>query len=326
LIDPWGETAKHGEPPAIDGQQTKARLPISDKGQIPSGESYGESSGRPVSAFARLSLATKLLLLVLIPLAVVLGVTVALLINALGRVESDTSNARLRDEVAVISQQFAKVERDLELRASSLARDPAILNAVKGDTAGIDSLLLSASIRASLNHLELVDTNGTTIGRAQPDGSLFPSTEVGELHTLGLNDEKTSRLLPAGEGWVLTVVQPVKIGGNVAGALSAGRLLDDRALSEINFNRPDLLLVFFDSQGRANAVAGGSAERELVQSVADNRRLWTRAGNGQTVVGTANVAGNSYRVAYAPLIAGGGPAGYLAWRYLLKQPQVCVTS
>lgn len=192
----------------------------------------------------------------------------ALVINALGRLESDTSIARLRDEVAVISQQFAKVEGDLELRASSLAHDPAILNAVKGDAAGIDSLLLSASIRASLNHLELVDTDGTTIGRAQPDGSLFPSTEVGELHTLGLAGEKTSRLLPAGEGWVLTVVQPVKIGGNVAGALSAGRLLDDRALSEINFNRPDLLLVFFDSQGRANAVAGGSAERQLVQSVA----------------------------------------------------------
>ena len=233
----------------------------------------------------------------------------ALVINALGRLESDTSIARLRDEVAVISQQFAKVEGDLELRASSLAHDPAILNAVKGDAAGIDSLLLSASIRASLNHLELVDTAGMTIGRAQPDGSLFPSTVVGELHTLGLTGEKTSRLLPAGKGWVLTVVQPVKIGGNVAGALSAGRLLDDRALSEINFNRPDLLLVFFDSQGRANAVAGGSAQRELVQSVADNRRLWTRAGNGQTVVGTANVAGNSYRVAYAPLIAGGGPAG-----------------
>lgn len=282
-------------------------------GQISTGESSGESSGgpsgRPVSAFARLSLATKLLLLVLIPLAVVLGVTVALVINALGRLESDTSIARLRDEVAVISQQFAKVEGDLELRASSLAHDPAIVNAVKGDAAGVDSLLLSASIRASLNHLELVDTEGMTIGRAQPDGSLFPSTVVGELHTLGLTDEKTSRLLPAGEGWVLTVVQPVKIGGNVAGALSAGRLLDDRALSEINFNRPDLLLVFFDSQGRANAVAGGSAQRELVQSVADNRHLWTRAGNGQTVVGTANVAGNSYRVAYAPLITGGGPAG-----------------
>ena len=158
----------------------------------------------------------------------------ALVINALGRLESDTSIARLRDEVAVISQQFAKVEGDLVLRASSLAQDPAILNAVMGDAAGIDSLLLSASIRASLNHLELVDTAGMTIGRAQPDGSLFPSTEVGELHTLGLAGEKTSRLLPAGEGWVLTVVQPVKIGGNVAGALSAGRLLDDRALSEIN--------------------------------------------------------------------------------------------
>ena len=199
---------------------------------MPSGESYSGSSGRPVSAFARLSLATKLLLLVLIPLAVVLGVTVALVINALGRLESDTSIARLRDEVAVISQQFAKVEEDMELRASSLAHDPAILNAVKGDAAGIDSLLLSASIRTSLNHLELVDTDGTTIGRAQPDGSLFPSAEVKELHTLGLAGEKTSRLLPAGEGWVLTVVQPVKIGGNVAGALSAGRLLDDRALSE----------------------------------------------------------------------------------------------
>ena len=85
------------------------------------------------------------------------------------------------------------------------------------------------------------------MGRAHPDGILLPSDEIGELHTLGLTDDKATRLLPNGEGWVLTVVQPVKIGGDVAGALSAGRLLDDWALSQINFNRPDLLLVFFDS-------------------------------------------------------------------------------
>ena len=277
--------------------------------QVPTFESTAESSWRPANAFTRLSLATKLLLLVLLPLAVVLGVTVALVINALGRLESDTSIARLRDEVAVISQQFAKAESDLVLRASSLAEDPNILDAMQRAGPDINNLLRSAVIRSNLDYLEVVDENGRAIGKVQPDRSLLSNGEVEELRSLGLSNEKATRLLPTGQGWLLTVVQPVKIDGNVAGALSAGRLLDGRALSELNFNRPDLLLVFFDSQGRANAVAGSSFRGELVQSVADNPRLWSRASRGQTVVGTASFGGKGYRVAYAPLIAGGGPAG-----------------
>ena len=185
--------------------------------------SRAETSGSSPGAFTRLSLATKLLLLVLIPLAVVLGVTVALVINALGQLESDTSIARLQDEVAVISQEFAKMEADLELRA------------------------------------------------------------------LGLSNERATRLLPTSQGWLLSVVQRIDINGNVAGAVSVGRLLNDRALSELNFNRPDLLLVFFDAQGQANAVAESNVQKELVRSAANDRRLWTRANRGQTVVGTTNV-------------------------------------
>lgn len=188
----------------------------------------------------------------------------ALVINALGRLESDTSIARLQDEVAVISQQFDKLEADLELRATSLAQDSAILNAIQRDTSGIDNLLLSAAIRADLNHLALVDADGVTLGRAQPNPNVFSSEEIGKLRTLGLTGGKATTLLPTGQGWVLTVVQPVKIGGNVVGALTAGRILDNRALSKLNFNRADLLLVFFDAQGRANAAAGSSVQGKLV--------------------------------------------------------------
>ena len=168
---------------------------------------------------------------------------------------------------------------------------------------------MSAAIRANLNHLELVDANGATLGRAQPDGIIFPSQEGDNLHALGLTGGKATTLVPTGEGWVLAVVRPVKAGGDVAGSLTAGRLLDNRALSEINFNRPDLLLVFFDSEERANAAAGNTAQGKLVFSIADNRRLLTRAAGGQIVVGTASVEGDRYRVAYAPLIAGGEPSG-----------------
>jgi signal transduction histidine kinase len=254
-------------------------------------------------------LATKLLLLVLLPLAVVLGITVALVINALGQLESDTSIARLQDEVAVISQEFAKVELDLELRATGLAHDSAILNAVQQGTAGIDSLLLSMAIRANLNHLELVDADGLTVGRAQPNRSLLSIEDAEGLRALGLSDDRATRLLPTSQGWLLTVVQQININGTVVGSVSAGRLLNDRALSELNFNRPGLLLVFFDSQGQVNAVAESNIQEELIRSAANDRRLWTRASRGQIVVGTASVGENGYRVAYAPLIAGGGQAG-----------------
>jgi signal transduction histidine kinase len=272
-------------------------------------ESSPVSSGRSPSAFTRLSLATKLLLLVLLPLAVVMGVTVALVINALGQLESDTSIARLQDEVAVISQQFARIVADLELRSTSLSRDPSIVDAIENDAAGINSFLLSTAIRANMSHLELVDADGSTVGRAQPDRITFTAGEIEKLHSLGLSGDRTTRLLPTGQGWALTVIQPVKTGGAVVGALSVSRLLNGRALSELNFNRADLLLMFFDSQGKVNAVAENSIEDELVQSATDDQRLWDRANKGQIVVGTTSIGGNRYRVAYAPLIAGGEQAG-----------------
>ena len=285
---------------AATGQSSPIRSPA---------ESPAETSGPLPGAFTRLSLATKLLLLVLLPLAVVLGVTVALVINALGQLESDTSIARLQDEVAVISQEFAKVEADLELRANGLAHDSAILNAVQQGTVGIDSLLLSMAIRANLNHLELVDADGLTMGRAQPNRSLLSNEDAEGLRALALSNDRATRLLPTSQGWLLTVVQQININGNVVGSVSAGRLLNDRALSELNYNRPGLLLVFFDSQGQVNAVAESNIQEELIRSAANDRRLWTRASRGQIVVGTASVGENGYRVAYAPLIAGGEQTG-----------------
>ena len=86
----------------------------------------------------RLSFAAKLLLLVLLPLAVVVGVTVPLVVNGLTRLENDTSLARLHDEVAIISQQFAKAESALTLRADALANDPVLAGVInRRDAAGI---------------------------------------------------------------------------------------------------------------------------------------------------------------------------------------------
>ena len=83
----------------------------------------------------RLSFAAKLLLLVLLPLAVVVGVTVPLVVNGMTRLENDSSLARLRDEVAIISQQFAKAESALALRADALANDPVLAGAINGQNA-----------------------------------------------------------------------------------------------------------------------------------------------------------------------------------------------
>ena len=114
----------------------------------------------------RLSFAAKLLLLVLLPLAVVVGVTVPLVVNGMTRLENDTSLARLRDEVAIISQQFAKAESALTMQADALANDPVLAGIInRRDAAGIQQNIKAALIRAGLDYLRVSDVSGGGVAR-----------------------------------------------------------------------------------------------------------------------------------------------------------------
>ena len=77
------------------------------------------------------SFSTKLILLVVVPLALTLMVVLPLTVTGLNRLASVMSTERLDDEVAIINQQFEKFEAQLEREADLLASDPILLRAVR---------------------------------------------------------------------------------------------------------------------------------------------------------------------------------------------------
>ena len=257
----------------------------------------------------RLSFAAKLLLLVLLPLAVVVGVTVPLVVNGMTRLENDTSLARLRDEVAIISQQFAKAESALTMQADALANDPVLAGIInRRDAAGIQQNVQAALIRSGLDYLRVSDVSGGVLAREYSSPGLVIADESQHVGPLTLTKVRTTRLLPTDQGWMLTAVQPITDRGNLVGTLLAGRLFDDRALSQLNFDRSDPLLVFFDAAGNPQVHGGTKLGGNLNDAFHVDRGLWTRAKQGQTVLTTTTIEEEGYRVAYGPLVVDGAPA------------------
>ena len=257
----------------------------------------------------RLSFAAKLLLLVLLPLAVVVGVTVPLVVNGMTRLENDTSLARLRDEVAIISQQFAKAESALALRADALASDPVWAGAINGRNATRIQLNVQAAlIRSDLDYLRVSDIAGGVLGSEYSSPELVIADESQHVGPLTLSKVRTTRLLPTDQGWMLTAVQPITDRGNLVGTLLAGRLFDGRALSQLNFDRSDPLLVFFDAAGNPQGHGGTKLGSNLKEAFHVDRGLLARAKRGQTVLTTTTIEEEGYRVAYGPLVVDGAPA------------------
>ncbi len=182
----------------------------------------------------RLSFAAKLLLLVLLPLAVVVGVTVPLVVNGMTRLENDSSLARLRDEVAIISQQFAKAESALALRADALANDPVLAGAINGRNATrIQRTVQEALIRSDLDYLRVSEISGGVLGREYSSPGLTIADEAQQVGPLTSSRVRTTRFLPTDQGWMLTAVQPIKDRGTLVGTLIAGRLFDESHGSDV---------------------------------------------------------------------------------------------
>jgi len=261
-----------------------------------------------------LPLSVKLLFLALGPLALTLAVTLALIIVSLNRLENRTSTARLQEEVRIVNQQVAHLEVTLDDLANTLAADPALLDAVqRGDQTALQPILLSANVRSDLSHLQAVNLQGQTLALAQSFVMGKAPAQLERLHSLGLLGIQAVELIPTSQGWLLTVVRPVKTREELVGALTVGRLVDATILSEWNFGRTDPLLTIYDAQGALQSFSG-TGEPGQPARPAVNQTFWAQAQSGQEVSGYTQIEGRQYRIAYAPLKVAGKRQRCTAWR------------
>ncbi|MBI1877824.1 MAG: GAF domain-containing protein [Chloroflexi bacterium] len=262
-------------------------------------------TGSVFPSFKDWPIANKLLLIVLVPLILTLMTNLPLTFTGLNRLEAETSSEKLQQEVIVVRQQFAQIEANLLLNSNELTANPLLLDAVqRNDQQALRGLLLSTSIRSNLSHLEVVDTQGQTIvaNRNFDLGETPP--ELKRLHNLGLLQITDAiALVPTPSGWLMATVRPIKLqSGEVFGALSIGRLLDNSLLSTLNFERTNPTLVVFDTEGNLINASEAEAESNLAETFEVDRGLWARAANGETPFGQGRLRSELQRVAYAPLV------------------------
>ena len=160
-----------------------------------------------ISRADRFSLSTKLVLLVVLPLALTLAVTLPMTVNGLNRLESETSADRLDEEVQIINQQFAQFETNLAAATNSLAADPTLLQAIRdSDPPKIGSVLLSARIRMKLHHLEVVHKNGDLLAQEHRFEGPLNTVAVSQLHDLGLVELEHTHMISTSSGFLLVAV------------------------------------------------------------------------------------------------------------------------
>lgn len=250
-------------------------------------------------------LASKLLLLVLIPVGIVLTVILSLTISGLNRLEADTGANTLQEEVQIISHRLNEEQTNLQISTAQLATDPVLLDAVEGhDSAALQSSLLSATTRSGFDHLQILDKNGRTLNVIQTFDLSEASADLEQLNKLGLLEIEATRLVSTPHGWLLTIVRPIKTKSGLVGVLTAGRLLDASALADLNFERSNPRLVVFDAQGNVSAVASAETPGGPADVFTVDPNLWTQALAGQPVFGKTSMQGEVQRVAYAPLLIG----------------------
>jgi signal transduction histidine kinase len=252
-----------------------------------------------------LPIATKLLLLVLVPLAITLVVTLVLTITGLSRLNADTSTAKLLEEQQIINHEFAQLEANLLVNIGRLSSDTALFEAVqRGDAGAVQGLLLATVVRSpELSHLQVVDLEGQTLGAKGAFEVGDTPLELDKFNRLGLIGIEATDLVPTDQGWLLSIVRPLKSpAGPVVGALSVGRLLDASTLFVLNFERTNPRLVLFDAQGQISAVSGGNSENDVKDNVVVDRALWEQASQGETGFDSAKIQGDWRQVLVAPLM------------------------
>ena len=132
--------------------------------------------------------------------------------------------------------------------------------------------------------------------------------EFDQLHSLGLLEITAAEMLPIGNGWLLVVVRPIKSTIGLLGALSAGRLLDDQTLSELNFNRKDPRVALFNKEGNITAATNTDAPASAREWLEVDRDLWALAIGGQFVLDSGHI-GSGQRTGYGQIKIDGQTAG-----------------
>ena len=251
-------------------------------------------------------------MLVVLLLALTLAVTLPLTVTGLNKLASVTSTERLEDEIILVNKHFEAFEEDVNRATDDIAFDLSVVSAVRdSDTAKIRSALLSAKVRFGLQHLEIVDQNGVQLGHQHQIGIHYDRKAMDEVNEWGLSRISATTLVQAPEGWLLTSVRPLQLIDGSVGSVSAGKLIDIKALAEMNFQRRDPVLVLLDDQDAVISASYQSDDESTNLTIIPDLASVRLARSGQVAISSARVDGEDLPTAYVPVAFGSGPRSVL---------------
>ncbi|MCI0811468.1 MAG: HAMP domain-containing protein [Chloroflexi bacterium] len=257
--------------------------------------------------WADFSLSTKLILLVVIPLVLTLAATLPLTVTGLNRLASVTGTERLEDEIVLVNSHIELFEEQLNRAADDFARDPVLLAAVReSNPLKIKTILLSSMIRFGFQRLEVVDASGVRSAYEHQAGGTLGRKSMNELNALGLAGIGTNEMVQTDGGWFLVSVRPLKDLDGFIGSVAAGRLMDFKALAEMNFGRSNTILMLLGDDDEVVSTSNPSSDLSTRFPIAPDPESVRVARNGQIALGSAIIDGEKLRTAYVPVMVGGG--------------------
>ena len=213
-------------------------------------------------------------------------------VTGLNKLASVTSTVRLEDEILLVYKHTEFFETELNRVADDFARDPILLATVRSSNAMETNTILAASkIRLGVQHLEVIDTMGMSLGHQHQAGAKLDDKSMEELNALGRVRNETTELAQTPGGWFLVSARPLIDSGGIMGTLTVGRLIDFRALTEMNLDRSDTIMVLLGYEDEVVSASFPSRESMAGFSMAPNRESVRNARMGRAGVGWAIIDG-----------------------------------
>ena len=253
------------------------------------------------------SLSTKLILLVVIPLALTSAVTLPLTMTELNKLAAVTNLELLEDEILLVNTHLMAFENESEMEAIHLAQNPVVIEAVRNsDDATIKSSLLSSRARLGFQYLQVVDRYGVRLGFEEQSGVSLDRKLIDETESLGLGQVNDTKLFRSDRGWYLASIRQINGRDENLGFVVVGKLIDFDALAEMNFARVDPVLAFLDDQGQVVSSSDPAIDKNTHISITTDPDSVMAAQFGQVIVSTALIDGKKHPTAYVPVDVGSG--------------------
>ncbi|MBN1876223.1 MAG: GAF domain-containing protein [Anaerolineae bacterium] len=262
--------------------------------------------------FRNLSLGVKLNVAIVLVFAILLAILSVIVTRGIDHLIAQMGQQRAAQEAAVIQSRFSETEQLLSTNAKLLVNTPGLIEALADEEiTRFRTLLAAGAAPLEFDYLELVNTEGDYLIGGEHEGNP-QEAELVALALLGIDAQGiiVQEMETGEQEFQMAVALPLRdVTSKILGVLIAGRVVDEKFLTEINFARIEnvsLGLIYAGQIVTQDYSEVGTGE--LASLLEETSAAYEQALGGQIAVVDHllfSPAGMPRALAYTPLIMGG---------------------